>query len=59
MSHVKVFPDPRTGDADGVIVRRPRATDAIGSALRNAFISETCLPMEWVRSLNAIDATRR
>ncbi len=43
---------------DGVVVRRPRPSDAIGKALRKAFAPEPALPGELMRSLDALDTAR-
>jgi hypothetical protein len=37
------------------VVRRPRASDAMGAALRGAFGAETSLPKDIVRLLQRLD----
>ncbi len=39
----------------GMVVHRPRVTDAIGAALRNAFGPQVRLPAEWEASLRRLD----
>lgn len=43
----------------GVAVERPRASDAIGTALRNAFDREAGLPSDMARLLRCLDAGDR
>jgi hypothetical protein len=43
----------------GYVVRRPRATDAIGLTLSIAFVNETDLPSDMQRALDAIDRRER
>ncbi|WBH16966.1 hypothetical protein [Sphingomonas radiodurans] len=45
--------------ADGYFVRRPRATDAVGHALRNAFGDADDLPEDFAQSLAALDQATR
>jgi len=40
----------------GVAVERPRASDAIGTALRNAFDREAGLPSDMMRLLRCLDS---
>lgn len=58
MTQVKPRTEPARAEGEGVVVRRPRACDAIGGALRHAFIPDQAMPVELMRSLNAIDAGR-
>ncbi|MES2420730.1 MAG: hypothetical protein V4595_05440 [Pseudomonadota bacterium] len=41
------------------VVRRPRVTDTIGHALRNAFSEQNGLPDDMARLLGRLDGTRQ
>lgn len=43
-------------DQRGVAVERPRVSDAIGAALRNAFDRDVGLPADMERLLKCLDA---
>jgi hypothetical protein len=49
---------PKTNAVRGVVVDRPRASDAIGDALRGAFDRDNGLPADMMRLLRKIDKTR-
>ncbi|HEU4961724.1 MAG TPA: hypothetical protein VFT56_15125 [Sphingomonas sp.] len=42
-------------DGHGIAVERPRASDAIGAALRNAFDRDSGLPADMMRLLQCLD----
>lgn len=44
--------DPR----GGYVVRKPRASDAVGGSLRNIYEAEPRLPPEWASLLGRLDA---
>ena len=52
------FAPPLAHAGDGVVVRRPRESDAVGSALRNAFAPDQGMPRDFMHSLDAIDRVR-
>jgi hypothetical protein len=39
----------------GYVVRAPRATDAVGSSLRNIYAADTCLSPELASLLSRLD----
>ena len=43
--------DPR----GGYVVRKPRASDAVGGSLRNIYEAEPRLPPEWASLLHRLD----
>lgn len=47
-----------TANGNDGVVRRPRATDAIGAALRGAFGDGTALPADLAQLLRRIDHPR-
>jgi hypothetical protein len=49
---------PKAKAVRGVVVDRPRASDAIGDALRGAFDRDNGLPADMMRLLRKIDRTR-
>jgi hypothetical protein len=49
---------PPDDQESGYIVRAPRATDALGSALRQAYGKPPAVPAEWQCRLDQIDRRR-
>ena len=59
MTQVRNIAEPPHADhGGGTVVHRPRATDAIGGALRRAFAPEQALPDHLARPLIALDGRR-
>jgi len=52
------FSDAKAKAVRGVAVDRPRASDAIGGALRSAFDRDSGLPADMMRLLRKLDKTR-
>lgn len=52
------FSDGKAKAGRSVVVDRPRASDAIGDALRGAFDRDSGLPADMMRLLRKIDKTR-
>ncbi len=49
---------PLAHAGSGFAVRRPRESDAIGHALRNAFAFDQAVPRELIQSLATLDCAR-
>lgn len=49
---------PKAEAVRGIVIDRPRASDAIGDALRGAFDRDNGLPADMMRLLKKIDKTR-
>jgi hypothetical protein len=47
----------RGDDQGGYVVRRPRATDALGKALRSTYAQATSLPDDMHRMVERLDRT--
>jgi hypothetical protein len=43
----------------GIVVARPRASDTIGDALRDAFARDSALPLDMVGLLRKLDGQQR
>lgn len=42
---------------DGYVVRKPRASDAVGGSLRDIYDTDPRLPSDWASLLRRIDAS--
>jgi hypothetical protein len=49
------FSNAKAKSPRGIVVDRPRSSDAIGGALRNAFDLDGCLPGDMRRLLQQLD----
>ncbi len=59
MTQVKPLPGPpQAPSGHGVVVHRPRTTDAIGISLRHAFAPDQALPDHLAHPLTALGAWR-
>ena len=45
--------------ARGIVVARPRASDTIGDALRDAFARDSALPLDMMGLLSKLDGKQR